>query len=418
MAIRRIAVLFFVLALAFALIGPESHAAPSVTLEFWTISLQPFFNDYVNGMIAAYERQHPGVKIRWVDVQFGAIEQKLLAALAGGVAPDVVNLNTEMTIRLADRNALVDMDAAVPPQIRARYFEGIWRSTQVRGRTYGLPWYVVPNVIAYNTAIYRRAGLDPREPPRSEEAMIQQARSIKDRTKIYGFMPNIDGVRMLQRFQENGLPILSADGKRAVFNSSLHVAYLARYVDLFKQDYFPEDTLRRGYLGATERYSAGQLGMLITGPQFLLRVKHDSPDVYAQTFVAAYPKGKGNTLHLATMAIAVPKSSRNAAAAVEFGLFVTDDENQLEFSKQVVVFPSTRQAAADPFFRKGGAAPEDVARKVAAADLGHARDLSVIVPNSGDLFLIFREAVESAFYGKRSPKDALDWAVRQWDARL
>jgi len=56
--------------------------------------------------------------------------------------------------------------------------------------------------------------------------------------------------------------------------------------------------------------------------------------------------------------------------------------------------------------------------RIIAADLAHARDLSVVVPNSGDLFLVFREAVESAFYGKRSPKEALDWAVRQWNARL
>ena len=394
------------------------HSAPSVTLEFWTISLQPFFNDYVNGVIAAYERAKPGVKVRWVDVQFGAIEQKMLAALAGGVAPDVVNLNTEMTIRLAEREALVDMDSAVSADARARYFDGLWRSTQFRGRTYGLPWYVVPNVVAYNSAIYRRAGLNPSDPPQTEEEMIQQARAIKDRAKVYGFMPNVDGVRLLHRFQENGLPILSPDGKRALFNSPEHVRYLARYVELFKEDYFPEDTLRRGFLGATERYSAGQLGMLITGPQFLLRVKRDNPEVYAQTFVAPYPKGKGNTLHLATMAVTVPRASKNVPQAVDFALFVTNDENQLEFSRQVVVFPSTRQAAADPFFRRGGAGPEDVARKVAAADLPHARDLSVIAPHAGDLFRAFREAVESAFYGKRSPKDALDWAVRQWNARL
>jgi putative chitobiose transport system substrate-binding protein len=248
--------------------------------------------------------------------------------------------------------------------------------------------------------------------------MIRQARAIKDKTKIYGFMPNVDGLRMLHRFQENGLLILTRDGKRAVFNSPEHVRYLARYVELFKGDYFPEDTLRRGFLGATERYSAGQLGMLTTGPQFLLRVKRDNPDVYAQTFVAAYPKGKANTLHLATMGVAVTRASRHTQAAVDFALFVTNDENQLEFSKQVVVFPSTKQAAADPFFKRGGAGPEDVARKVGAADLPHARDLSVVVPHSGDLFRVFREAIESAFYGKRTPKDALDWAVSEWNARL
>jgi putative chitobiose transport system substrate-binding protein len=417
---RRFRTILLLVALSLFAVSAASPglAAPSVTLEFWTISLQPFFSDYVNGMIAAYERANPGVRIRWIDVQFQAVEQRLLAAMAGGVAPDAVNLNVEMAVRLADRDALVDMDAAVPPAARARYFDGLWRSTQVRGRTYAVPWYVVPNVIAYNTAIYRRAGLNPNEPPKTEEEMIQHARAIKDRARVYGFMPNVDGIRLMHRFQENGLPVTGSDGKRAVFNSPDHVRYLAQYVDLFKADYFPEDTLRRGYLGATERYSAGGLGMLITGPQFLLRVKRDNPDVYAQTFIAPYPKGKGNTLHLATMTVAVPKVSRQAQAAVDFALFVTNDENQLAFSKQVVVFPSTRQAAADPFFRRGGAGPEDVARKIAAADLPHARDLSVVVPNSGDLFRIFREAVESAFYGKRTPKEALDWAVAQWNARL
>ncbi|MDR7454975.1 MAG: sugar ABC transporter substrate-binding protein, partial [Armatimonadota bacterium] len=112
------------------------------------------------------------------------------------------------------------------------------------------------------------------------------------------------------------------------------------------------------------------------------------------------------------------RASRHRQAAVDFALYVTNDANQLAFSRRVVVFPSTRRAAADPFFRAAGSGPEDVARRIAAADLPVARDLSVVVPHAGDLFRIFREAVESAFYGKRSPQDALDWAVRGWNERL
>ncbi len=399
-------------------LSPGVSAAPELTLEFWTISLQPFFTDYVNGMIATYERAHPGIRIRWVDVQFAAIEQKLLAALAGRVAPDVVNLNTEMAIRLAEQGVLVDMDAAVPPAEKKRYFEGLWNSIRYRGRNYGLPWYVAPNVLAYNAGLYRKAGLDPLDPPATEEKVIIHAKAIKDKTKVYGFMPNVDGIRMLHRFRENGLPILSADGKRAVFNSAAHVAYLEKYVQLFKQDYFPEDTLRRGYLGATERFSAGQLGILATGPQFLLRVKQDSPDVYAQTFVAPYPKGKGNVIHLPTMAVTVPKATKNVKEAVEFGLFVTNDKNQLQFSKLTVILPSTRVAAANPFFRQSGPTAEDKARVIAAAELPFARDLTVVVPQAADLYRVFREAIESAFFGKMTAKEALDWAVKQWNARL
>ncbi|MDQ7843343.1 MAG: sugar ABC transporter substrate-binding protein [Armatimonadota bacterium] len=415
LTIRTAALLALVLAVAAA-----APAAPRATIEFWTISLQPFFTDFVQGLVAGYERANPGVQVRWVDVQMQAIEQKLLAAIAGGVPPDVVNLNVEFTVRIAEKGALLDMDGAVPAADRAKYFEGLWTSARYRGRSYGIPWYIAPPVLFYNSDLFKHAGLDPLRPPATEEEMIEAARRIKDRTRTYGFMPLIDGTRLMHRFLENGLPMLSPDGRRAVFNSPAHVAYLAKYVDLFKKDYFPDDTLRRGFAGAVERYSAGQLGMLLVGPQFLLRIKESNPEVYAKTFVGPYPMGGGKVIHTGLMVLAVPKTSRNAAEAVRFALYVTNDENQLAFSKLplTVLFPSTRKAAADPFFKQQGAGPEWKARAIAADELKFGRDLTVVVANQSELYKIFREAVESAFFGKMSPKEALDWAVREWNARL
>ncbi len=395
-----------------------ASASPQGQIEFWTISLQPFFTSYIQDLIGRYERAHPGVRIRWIDIQAQAVEQKLLAAIAGGVPPDVVNLNTEGMIRMAEAGALVDMDGAVPASARSRYFPNIWASLRVDGRAYGIPWYVVPDVLAYNTALFRRAGLDPAHPPATMEAFIWDAARVKQRAGVYGFMPNVDGIRFLKVFQEEGLPILSPDRHRAVFDGPAYAALLARYVDLFKADMFPDDTLRRGYLGATERYASGQLAMLTTGPQFLLRVRSDSPDVYRETAVAPAPLGRGHVLDLPTMDLAVPLASRHRTDAVEFALYVTDDENQLAFCHQVVIFPSTRAAAADPYFTRGGATPEERARVVGARELGIARDLTVVVPHSDDLFRIFREAVETAFYGRMTPQQALAWAVKEWNARL
>jgi putative chitobiose transport system substrate-binding protein len=393
-------------------------AAPQARLEFWTISLQPFFTKYIQGLIAQYERGHPGTAIRWIDVPAQAIDQKLLAAIAGGVPPDVVNLNTEGTLRMAQSRALVDMDAAVAAESRARYFPNIWTSTRYLGSVYGIPWYVVPNVLAYNQSLFRRAGLDPAHPPATEEAFIQAATVIKERTGVYGFMPNVDGIRFLRVFQEDGLPVLSPDRRRAVFNGPDHVRLLTTYVGLFKRDLFPSDTLQRGYLGATERYAAGQLAMLTTGPQFLLRVRSDSPEVYRDTRVAPYPLGRARILDLPTMALTVPVQSRHRSAAVDFALFVTNDANQLAFSHLVVIFPSTRAAARDPYFTRGGTTPEERARVIAASELNAARDLTVVVPRSDELFRVFREAIESAFLGRMTPQQALDWAAKEWNGKL
>jgi putative chitobiose transport system substrate-binding protein len=407
------------IALALVLVMTAGAGASSqVQLEFWTISLQPFFTNYIQGLIASYRRGHPAIDIRWIDVQPQAIDQKLLAAIAGGVGPDVVNLNTEATIRMAEQHALVDMDAAVPAPARARYFPNIWASSRLDGHAYGIPWYVVPNVLAYNTDIFRRAGLDPAHPPATSEALIEDAVRIKQRTGTYGFMPNIDGIRFLKVFQEEGLPILSPDRHRALFDGPAYVALLSRYVQLFQQDMFPDDTLQRGYLGATERYAGGALAMLTTGPQFLLRVRTDSPDIYHETAVAPAPLGRGHVLDLPTMELTVPLAGRHRAEAVDFALFVTNDENQLAFSHLVVIFPSAHAAAHDPYFTHSGASPEDRARVIAAAELSTARDLSVVVPQSEELFRIFREAVESAFYKRMTPQQALSWAVKEWDGRL
>jgi putative chitobiose transport system substrate-binding protein len=395
-----------------------ASASPQAQIEFWTISLQPFFTTYIQDLLGRYERAHPGVRVRWIDVQPQAVDQKLLAAIAGGVGPDVVNLNTEGMIRMAEAHALVDMDAAVPASARSRYFSNIWASLRVDGRAYGIPWYVVPDVLAYNTALFQRAGLDPAHPPATTDAFIRDAGRVKRRAGVYGFMPNVDGIRFLKVFQQEGLPVLSPDRRRAVFDGPAHVALLARYVDLFKGDMFPDDTLRRGYLGATERYAAGQLAMLTTGPQFLLRVRSDSPDIYHETAVAPAPLGRGRVLDLPTMNLAVPLASRHREDAVEFALYVTNDENQLAFSHLVVIFPSTRAAAADPYFTRAGASPEERARVIGARELGIARDLTVVVPHSDDLFRVFREAVETAFYGRMTPQQALAWAVKEWNARL
>jgi len=405
-------------AILLAALSPSGHAQASVTLEFWTISLQPFFTNYINGLIADYEKANPGVKIHWVDIQFQAMEQKLLAAIAGGVSPDVVNLNIEFTTRIAEKGALVDLDAIIPSGERQRYFEGFWGSARFRGHSYGIPWYVAPAVVVYNVDLFRKAGINPTRPPANEADMISVARQLKDRAKVYGFMPLVDGVSMLYRFLENGLPILSQNGKRAVFSSPAHVAYLHRYVELFKKDYFPEDALRRGFLGAVERYSAGQLGMLLVGPQFLLRIKASNPEVYAKSAVAPYPLGKGRVIHTPLMTLTVPKASQHQAEAVKFALYVTNDANQLAFSKLVVIFPSTKAAAADVYFKRSGADPESKARTIAADELKFGRDLTLVISNEGELFKIFREAVERAFFGKMTPQQALEWAAREWNARL
>ncbi|HAX78086.1 MAG TPA: ABC transporter substrate-binding protein, partial [Cyanobacteria bacterium UBA11372] len=108
-------------------------------VEFWTMQLQPQFTDYFNKLIASFEAKNPGVKIRWTDVPWSAMESKILTAVSAKTAPDVVNLNPDFASQLASRNAWLDLDAQVPAQVRASYLPNIWQATTLNGKSFGIP---------------------------------------------------------------------------------------------------------------------------------------------------------------------------------------------------------------------------------------------------------------------------------------
>ena len=125
--------------------------AAAQTIEFWTVDLSPTFNDYINGMIAEFEAKNPGVRIDWQDVPFSAIQQRLLTAYAGRMAPDVVNLNQEMVSVVGDRGALVDLKQYISEDELAQYSPGLIEAyTNRQGQLLALPWYSSGSVSFYN----------------------------------------------------------------------------------------------------------------------------------------------------------------------------------------------------------------------------------------------------------------------------
>lgn len=395
-------------------------AMAATQIEFWTLSLSPTFDKQMKELAADFEATHAGVKVKWTDVPGNAIQQKLLSAIAAGNPPDAVNLSSDMALQLFQQGALAELNEFAGREAFNVYFPKALTTFTDResGVIFGVPWYWAPKVLAYNSEIFKKAGLDPNHRISTVQEMIAAAKQIKDRTGMYGFMPNINNISFLFLFQEAGLPILNAERTRAIFNSPEHVALVQSYVDLFKKNYIPEDTMRRGYLGATELFSAGKLGMLLTGPQFLIRVANDNRAVYEITRATAYPLDAGKVIHTPLMGFLVPANARNKKLGVEFALFATNDANQLAFAKSSNTFPSTIKASQDPFFTTGGPTAADQARVADAAQLKFAQDLTVQVPDSAKLFKAFKDNMEAAFFGSKPVQEALDEAARIWNASL
>lgn len=412
---RAIILLFLVLAAAVAN-GCGSKPDSGTTLRFWTIGLSGTYDAYMQGLARAFEAEHPGVTVVWEDLSQEATKQKLMASIAAGDPPDLVNLDTEFALTMAQNGALTRLDDLVTSEQRGRYFPNLWAAGQVDGATYAIPWYVTTRVIMMNRTLMREAGLDPARPPRTWEELDAFARQISSKTDSVGMMP---AIRIINDWSMAGCPIVDKASLRPEFVNPVAIAAVDRYRALYSEGVMPPETLTEGYKGALDRYKAGSLGFLEAGPQFLLRIKADAPSVYEATALAPLPETATRTIPAATMNFAIPVSAKNRQLAVELGLFLTSPSAQLEFAKLVPLLPSTVESTRDPYFQTGGADKlQAEAVRISLGQLSQCRDFSLALPRQKDLMRALNAAVEKAIRGEVPTEQALQEAVAAWDATL
>lgn len=395
---------------------PGCDRRPPATLTFWTISLSPTYDDYIEGLIEEFEGQNPGVTVEWVDLPQQAARQKLMAGIAAGDPPDVVNMDTEFSLVLAEHGALSDVSKYVSDEQRERYFPNIWAATKTPEGVFAVPWYVTTKVIMYNQAILSQAGLDPDRPPRTWDELDHCSSEVVKHTKAVGMMPSI---RIINEWSMAGAPIVDREELRASFTEPASVEVLERYRRLYQSGVMPPETLTEGYRGALDRYKAGSLAFLETGPQFLLRIKADAPNVYQQTGIAPLPRTQTDTLPAATMNFSIPRSVENKELAVKLALFLTSPQAQLEFCKQAPILPSTVETTKDSYFQEEGEDPLlSEAVRISLSQLPRARDFSLGLPRQKDLVRALNSAVEKAIRGEMSSQEALSWAAQEWERTL
>ena len=374
--------------------------ASAQTLEMWTLALSPTFDDYVNGVIADFEAEHEGVTVNWIDLPDGGFPDRFFASVAAGNAPDVVNLNTARMLQAQAQGALVNLSEQASPEQLSIYFDNLLDSSSVGGSVYAFPWYQAPTLLMYNKALFEQADLDPNAPPATYAEAIDEARTIREATLLEGIAPLPFPEDWLV---QNGVSILNEDGTAPAFNTPEGVAALQVYVDAVESRAVSREAASFDYEAAIRNFAGGQSAMLVTGPQFIRTVESDGPDVYANLGIAPYPQTATGIIPNAIQNMVVPAASDNIELAIELANFMTNDANQLEFAKLVSIFPSTKEAAADPFFCSDQESLEGQARCIQSKSIDRGFDNQV----REDLRDLIREQFAAAMLGQKDATQAM-----------
>ncbi len=414
MAHRRLPAL--AIGLAAALTACSSDSGNQV--EFWTMGLKPQFTGYMEATIADFEKANPGVDVDWVDLPASAIEQKALSSVAGGNPPDLINLNPAFSSKLARQGALVELGASLPGDVLAQYYPAALDATRIDGKLYGLPWYLSTQVSVFNKANLEAAGITTL--PKTYREMSSHAATLK-KAGFQPFMPSFgDSNKLMELMAMDGVTLLSADGKKAAFDTPEGRASFAYWVGLYRDGTIAKESLSLDHREVVDRFQAGQTTVLPAGPQFLTLIKQNAPELYAKLEVGPQLSGTSGKVGVGVMNLVVPKGAKHQAEALQLAQFITNAENQLAFSKLVPILPSIKAAAQADYFTKLPADPtlEDRARKIAAEQLERAELLVPPLPRHDELAKALNQAFQGAALGKSKPDEALAKAAADWERIL
>ena len=399
---------------------------PARQLEVWTLQLSPRFDPYLNELVEQWEVGNPDIDVRWTDIPWGAVEQKLLAAVFARTAPDVVNLNPKFAARLASRGGLLNLDEHVSPEERERYLEGAWQaSTGPRG-TFGIPWYLTSRITLVNGDLLAAAGY--RQPPGRWQDLPAFAEAVKQATGRHALFVSVvpeDSTEILESFVQMGVKLLD-EQKRAAFDTPAGRRAFAFWTDLYRRGLLPREVVSQGHRRAIELYQSGDLALLSTSAASLDSIRTNAPAVAARTQVAPPLTGPDGSTNVAVMNLVVLEQSDQPEEAVDFALFLTNPANQYDFAKASGTLPSAAEAMValrqDVRQDRQRLTPDDdvtaqalSAREASLGALENARVLVPADPEIKQLQAVIYNHLQQAMLGQLSPAEAVEAAAIAWN---
>ena len=149
--------------------------------------------------------------------------EKLQAAIAGNVAPDVALIEKDAARGLSDKNLVVDLSEKMKKDndfneddYVSTFFE---QGKDDNDKIFGIPAYGTTQVLYYNKKAFNKAEIDPNN-IKTWQDLAQAASKIKnDGEYTYGWEPMWGADNLIDASLSNGGTIFSEDGKKVTINS-------------------------------------------------------------------------------------------------------------------------------------------------------------------------------------------------------
>ena len=333
-------------------------------LSFWSIQLKPIYEKEINSIIADFEKSHPDYKVVWVDIPVQEAQKRTLASILSSTPPDLVNLNPDFSIILAQRNALYTFG----DENTSQFQEGLLNKLKYNGKIYALPFYATSPVTIYNKKIYENC-LD-KNFITSYDELYKISNRLKTCSNIAPFAASLNEGDTLAKIL-NKYDIDKLETKQEINYAN---KIYSMFNDMYKNNLLPKDVLTINHREVIEKYMSSQALIIVAGSNFINMIKQNAPDIYAQSALSEQLTGENQKYDISLMNLIIPKKSKNIQAALDFALLLTNEENQLQLSKLTNVLPANKYALENEYFANCSNDLVDKSRCISAKQLKNLND--------------------------------------------
>lgn len=320
-----------------------------------------------------------GTKVNVLLYAHGDLHQKQVLALnQKNPIPDIIAI-ADITISLYD-DLVPDLDVnpnilnALVPSMRD-VFE---RPPQGSKKYFALPVRTGGNCIIYRDDIFKENNIDSRDILTWEDYLEVVKKLTQPEKRQYGYVcafePTYITTEWVNYVHSYNAEVLTADGKKAAFNTENGIKATKMFVDMF--EFAPLGALNYGY---GEQVEALQTGLAVTGMILNSRVVEvDSPQSpFKGNFkvLPHFPYGANTGLEkgrpmLTAWGVGLNPYSQNKEVAIQFLEFIASEEEQLRLAIEKSSGPSVQAVHSNPEFIKAVPAAEDILK---ALENGKAR---------------------------------------------
>jgi sn-glycerol 3-phosphate transport system substrate-binding protein len=417
---RKMKQMVLAMVLSISLMAGVGTAGSTELTMYYPIAVGGPLTQVIDGMVDDFMAQNPGIKVKAIYAgNYNDARIKAMAALKSGQPAQLSVLFSIDIYELIEQDVIVAFDDVVQTAEEKAWLKSFYPSLmengKTAGKTWGIPFQRSTIVMYYNKDLFRKAGLDPDQPPATWDEMAAMGKKLTADGRWGVMIPSTGypywmfGALAMQ----NGQVLMNGDGDTTYFDHPAVIGALEFWKDLgSRHKVMPEGTIEWGTL--RQNFLEQQTAMMWHSTGNLTAVKDNAAFDFGVAMLPA-SKRRGTPTGGGNFYIFKQTSPDERRAAMQLIKFMTSPENSAKWSMKtgyMGVSPATYETAALKEYVAGFPYAA-----VARDQLVHATaELSTY--QTGRIRKSLDDAIQAALTGAKTPVDALTEAQNQADRLL